>query len=75
MKVFILEFNFFCGAHWENIDIRITAQTKVQLIKAFLMETYWMNENRSGKTKKELWQECNQRIQEDDLKFPIIERL
>jgi len=73
MKVFILEFKYFDGVEWDYIYLKITARTKIQLIKAFLKETEYMHENMSGRTKKELWAYCKKRTEETELTFPLIE--
>lgn len=69
MKVYTLEFNFFCGVSWSNKTVKITALNRFQLIRAFLDESRWMNERR---TQKELWKHNEKYIVEDKLTFPIV---
>lgn len=69
MKVYTLEFNFFCEVNWSNKTVKIVASNKFQLIRAFLYESQWMNER---KTQKELWKSNEKYIVEEELTFPII---
>jgi len=75
MEVYKLEFKYFDGVEWDYIYLKITARTKIQLIKAFLKETEYIHENMSGRTKKQLWEYSKQYITHELLTFPLIERL
>lgn len=69
MKVYKLEFYFFCGSQWAKLNVTITAINKFQLIRVFLNETLYYNGN---KTIKQLWKESEKDIIIENLKFPII---
>jgi len=76
MKVFKLDFSFFCGVSWAYEEVEITAISRIQLMKAFLNETRYLATNFGGKSKKEtvkdLWSKYGKWISEEDLTFPII---
>lgn len=76
MKVFVLEFSFFCGGAWTNKTVEITATNKVQLMKAFLREARFVNGEaryeRRKKTPKDVWNEYKSNIREEILTFPIV---
>jgi hypothetical protein len=78
IKVYILEFGFFSGVDWKQVDVEITAKTKIQLMKAFLTETKTLNNYsilKYGSKKeaiKDLWNKNKGHIKEVELIFPLV---
>jgi len=77
MKVYQLEFSFFCGTVWRRVTVEITAISKIQLMKEFLKQTKYINNyGREFPNKKEaikfLWDYCRRFIEEKELTFPIV---
>jgi len=76
IKTYNIEIDFFSCSEWKNVSIEIISISKIQLIRAFLNETYTINDIYSFKPKsikelqKELWHKT--KIHEEFLEFPII---
>jgi len=76
MKIYKIEFRYFDGASWANVEKQIYASSIFQLIRTFIYETSCLNEeiyckelkNFRSKTKKDLWKE----IKIEEIKFPLV---
>jgi hypothetical protein len=69
MKVFILEFSFFCGVNWKNVDFEITAISMEELEESVKKELENMNSNMSVEEK---WNLIKKNVVEKELTFPIV---
>ncbi len=69
MKVYILEFDYFDKVAWKNSTVKITALSKIQLIKKFISE-YCYSKTAKLEAKQIL---KNNIIHEEYLTFPLIE--
>lgn len=80
IKVFELEFSFFDGSEWNDIHVKIIAESKIQLIRAFLHSVYCIHEpyQKDIKTQKDMIKKCwnynKEYISEYTLSFPIVTR-
>jgi hypothetical protein len=78
IKVYVLEFSFFSGVAWKQVDAEITAETKIQLMKAFLKEMECLNQYShvryasQREAIKDLWNKNKGYIKETELTFPIV---
>jgi len=75
LKVYQLDFSYFCRASWDSEDVNIIAETREQLKEAFFKATKHIS---SGKfencvlSQKDLWSKVNKNIEVKTLNFPII---
>lgn len=69
MKVFILEFSFFCGVNWKNVDFEITAISMEELEESVKKELENMHSNMCIEEK---WNLIKKNVVEKELTFPII---
>lgn len=69
MKVFILEFSFFCGVNWKNIDFEITAISMEELEESVKKELENMHSNMCIEEK---WNLIKKNVVEKELTFPIV---
>ena len=69
MKVFILEFSFFCGVNWKNVDFEITAISMEELEESVKKELENMNSNMCIEEK---WNLIKKNVVEKELTFPIV---
>lgn len=71
MKIFKVEYTMFSALHWNHTDYEITAESKEQLKDAVFKTFEYMADN-SEIAKKRKWEEIESKIEETDLKFPIV---
>lgn len=69
MKVFILEFSFFCGVNWKNVDFEITAISMGELEESVKKELENMHSNMCIEEK---WNLIKKNVVEKELTFPIV---
>ena len=69
MKVFILEFSFFCGVNWKNVDFEITAISMEELEESVKKELENINSNMCIEEK---WNLIKKNVVEKELTFPIV---
>jgi predicted small metal-binding protein len=69
MKVFILEFSFFCGVNWKNVDFEITAISMEELEESVKKELENMHSNMCIEEK---WNLIKKNVVEKELTFPIV---
>lgn len=69
MKVFILEFSFFCGVNWKNLDFEITAISMEELEESVKKELENMHSNMCIEEK---WNLIKKNVVEKELTFPIV---
>lgn len=75
MKVYQLEFDYFCGVAWETETVNIIANSRRQMKEAFLEATQFIASSRNltkWEEQEELWNKVEQHIQVKTLDFPII---
>lgn len=69
MKVFILEFSFFCGVNWKNVDFEITAISMEELEESVKKE---LENIHSNMCIEEKWNLIKKNVVEKELTFPIV---
>lgn len=69
MKVFTLEFSFFCGVNWKNVDFEITAISMEELEESVKKELENMHSNMCIEEK---WNLIKKNVVEKELTFPIV---
>lgn len=69
MKVFILEFSFFCGVNWKNLDFEITAISMEELEESVKKE---LENIHSNMCIEEKWNLIKKNVVEKELTFPIV---
>lgn len=69
MKIFVLEFSFFCGVNWKNVDFEITAISMEELEESVKKELENMHSNMSI---EEEWNRIKKNVVEKELTFPIV---
>ena len=69
MKIFVLEFSFFCGVNWKNVNFEITAISMEQLEESVKKELEYMSSNVSI---EEEWNRIKKNVVEKELTFPIV---
>jgi hypothetical protein len=69
MKVFTVEFTFFSGLYWSNVDCTITETSYEKLKEVVFTELEYMSDS---KTKEEKWMDIEKHVIETELKFPIV---
>jgi hypothetical protein len=77
MKVYELEFSFFCGTVWRQVTVEIIAISKIQLMREFLKQIKYISQySLEFDTKKEAVKHCwnwhKKYIKEKELTFPIV---
>jgi hypothetical protein len=76
MELFSIEFEYFDGSSWSRVKKTILAQSKIQLMKSFINETYCLHETTYDvnkirpKTRKDLWNEVKKDI--DLIQLPYV---
>lgn len=68
-RIFVLEFSFFCGVNWKNVDFEITAISMEELEESVKKELENMNSNMSIEEK---WNRIKKNVVEKELTFPIV---
>lgn len=69
IKVYILEFDHFDKVCWKRCSVKITALSKIQLMRCYISEYF---HSKADKIEyKRIWKQ--NRIDEDTLTFPLIE--
>lgn len=75
MKVYQLEFDYFCGASWEYEDVNIIAENRNQMKEAFDKATKHISSRKfenDNEARKDLWNKVEKNIEVKTLNFPII---
>jgi hypothetical protein len=69
MKIFVLEFSFFCWIYRKNVNFEITAISMEQLEESVKKELEYMSSNVSI---EEEWNRIKKNVVEKELTFPIV---
>lgn len=72
MKVYKLEFTYFDGVQWEDIEVSIIALSKISIMRSFIDATYFAH-HFSMDTKayrNYIWNSVKSYIAEEELEFP-----